>query len=43
MKLSNTTKILLQIMVNNNLFQKDIIDENTYSIVNDILLKMVNI
>lgn len=42
MKLSNIANIQLQIMINNNLFQKNIIDEVTHSIVNDKLLKMTN-
>lgn len=31
--------IQLQILINNNLYKKNIIDENTYSFVNDKLLK----
>ena len=41
MKIDDITKLQLQIIINNNLYKKNVIDENTFSKVNDKLLKMV--
>ena len=41
MILNKKSKIQLQIVINNNLFKKGIIDEDTYLMVNDKLLKLL--
>ena len=35
------TKLQLQIIINNNLYKKNIIDENTFTKANERLLKMI--
>lgn len=41
MKLNSIAELQLQIIINNNLYKKHIIDENTFSKVNERLLKMI--
>ena len=41
MKLNTITELQLQLIINNNLYKKNIIDENTFSKANDRLLKMI--
>ena len=41
MILNKKSEIQLQIVINNNLFKKGIIDEDTYLLVNDKLLKLL--
>ncbi len=41
MILNKKSEIQLQIVINNNLFKKGIIDEDTYLMVNDKLLKLL--
>ena len=41
MKLNTITELQLQIIINNNLYKKNIIDENTFTKANDRLLKMI--
>lgn len=40
MKFNKITEIQIQILINNNLYKKEIIDEETYSIVNEKLLRL---
>ena len=39
--INKKSEIQLQIVINNNLFKKGIIDEDTYLMVNDKLLKLL--
>ena len=41
MKLNPITELQLQLIINNNLYKKNIIDENTFSKANERLLKMI--
>ena len=41
MKLDRITELQLQLIINNNLYKKNIIDENTLSKVNEKLLGMI--
>ena len=41
MNLNTITELQLQIIINNNLYKKNIIDENTFTKANDRLLKMI--
>ena len=41
MKLNAITELRLQLIINNNLYKKNIIDENTFSKANERLLKMI--
>ena len=41
MKLNTITELQLQLIINNNLYKKNIIDENTFSKANEKLLKMM--
>lgn len=41
MKLNAITELKLQLIINNNLYKKNIIDENTFSKANERLLKMI--
>lgn len=41
MKLDRITELQLQLIINNNLYKKNIIDENTFSKVNEKLLGMI--
>lgn len=41
MKLNIITELQLQLIINNNLYKKNIIDENTFSKANERLLKMI--
>ena len=41
MKLNAITELQLQLIINNNLYKKNIIDENTFSKANEKLLKMI--
>ena len=41
MKVNDITKLQLQIIINNNLYKKNIIDENTFTKANEKLLKMI--
>ena len=41
MKLNTITELQLQLIINNNLYKKNIIDENTFSKANERLLKMI--
>ena len=41
MKLDRITELQLQLIINNNLYTKNIIDENTFSKVNEKLLGMI--
>ena len=41
MKLNKITELQLQLIINNNLYKKNIIDENTFSKANERLLKMI--
>lgn len=41
MKLNSIAELQLQIIINNNLYKKRIIDENTFSKANERLLKMI--
>lgn len=40
-KVSGITELQLQIIINNNLYKRNIIDENTFSKANEKLLKML--
>ena len=42
MKLNKITELQMQLIINNNLYQKNIIDENTFVKVNEKLLKMIS-
>ena len=39
MSINKITELQVQIIINNNLYRKKLIDENTFSKVNDKLLK----
>lgn len=39
MEFSRITEVQMQIIINNNLYKKNIIDESTFTKVNDKLLK----
>lgn len=41
MKVNDITKLQLQIIINNNLYKKNIIDENMFTKANERLLKMI--
>jgi len=41
MILNAITELQLQLIINNNLYKKNIIDENTFSKANERLLKMI--
>ena len=41
MKTNEITIVQLQLIINNNLYKKNIIDENTFSLVNEKLLKLL--
>ena len=41
MKFSTITEVQLQIIINNSLYKKHIIDESTFSKANEKLLKML--
>ena len=41
MKFNKITELQLQLIINNNLYKKNIIDENTFSKANEKLLKMM--
>ena len=41
MKLNKITELQLQLIINDNLYKKNIIDENTFSKANERLLKMI--
>ena len=41
MKLNTITELQLQLIINNNLYKKNIIDENTFSKANERVLKMI--
>lgn len=42
MKVNKITELQIEIIINRNLYKKGIIDEQTFSIVNEILLKKLN-
>ncbi len=39
MKFNRITEVQMQIIINNNLYKKNVIDESTFSKVNDKLLR----
>lgn len=39
MNINQITKVQIQIIINNNLYKKNIIDENTFSKANEMLLR----
>jgi len=39
MNINKITEVQMQIIINNNLYKKNVIDENTFSKVNDKLLR----
>ena len=41
MSINKVTELQLQVIINNNLYKKNIIDENTFLKVNERLLKMI--
>lgn len=41
MNINKVTELQLQVIINNNLYKKNIIDENTFLKVNERLLKMI--
>lgn len=41
MKLNTLTELQFQLIINHNLYKKNIIDENTFSKANEKLLKMI--
>ena len=41
MKLSTITELQLQLIINNNLYKRNVIDENTFTKANEKLLKMI--
>lgn len=41
MNLNRIAELQLQIIINSNLYKKNVIDENTFSSVNEKLLKMI--
>ena len=41
MKLNTITELQLQIIINNSLYKKNVIDESTFSKANERLLKMI--
>lgn len=41
MKLNTITELQLQLIINNNLFKRNIIDKNTFSKANERLLRMI--
>lgn len=41
MDISKITEVQLQIMINDSLFKRNVIDENTYSKANERLLKLI--
>ncbi len=41
MDISKVTKVQMQLIINNNLYKKNIIDENTFSKANEKLLKVL--
>lgn len=41
MNINTITELQLQIIINNNLFKRNIIDEDTFTKANDKLLKMI--
>ncbi len=43
MKINKITEVQMQIIINNNLYKKNIIDENTFSKANEKLLKMLKV
>ena len=42
MKIDKITELKFEIIINNNLYKKKIIDENTFSKANEKLLKVLN-
>ena len=40
---SEVTQVQIQIIINNNLYKKNVIDENTFFYVNDKLLRKLNL
>lgn len=43
MKLNKITEVQIQLIINENLYKKNVIDEITYSKANDKLLEMLRI
>lgn len=41
MKLNTITELQLQLIINNNLYKRNVIDESTFSKANERLLKMI--
>lgn len=41
MKINTITELQLQIIINNNLYKRHVIDENTFTKANEKLLKMI--
>ena len=41
MKVDTITELQLQIIINHNLYKKNVIDENTFQKANERLLKMI--
>lgn len=41
MNINKITEVQMQIIINNNLYKKNIIDENTFSKANERLLKIL--
>ena len=41
MKINTITELQLQIIINNNLYKRNVIDENTFTKANEKLLKMI--
>ena len=41
MNFNTITELQLQLIINNNLFKRNIIDENTFSKANERLLRMI--
>ena len=41
MKLNTITELQLELIINKNLYKKNVIDKNTFSKVNERLLKMI--
>ncbi len=43
MNISKITEVQMQLIINNNLYKKNIIDESTFSQANEKLLKMLKV
>lgn len=43
MNIDKITEVQIQLIINNNLYKKNIIDENTFSQANERLLRMLKV